>query len=132
METIELEDRVPSEEEYRRLRASVGWSTPRGCVTKAGLASSRFAVTARRADGHAVGMARVVGDGNLYLSIVDVIVEPSEQRSDIGKQVIDRVIAWAREHAQDGHLTLTASEETLSFYSRWPFRETGRSLIFEG
>lgn len=132
MEAIELEDRVPSEEEYRRLRASVGWSTPRGCATKAALAASRFAVTARRVDGHAVGMARVVGDGTMYLSIVDVIVEPGEQGTEIGKWLIDRIIAWAREHALGERLTLTASEDALPFYRRWAFRETGRSLRFDG
>jgi hypothetical protein len=66
-------ERAIGVDEYRHLRAEVGWSSPddRACV--AALAASLFTVVADDGEGRLLGMARAVGDG-MYVLIVDVVV----------------------------------------------------------
>jgi ribosomal protein S18 acetylase RimI-like enzyme len=88
-----LHDRLPTSAEHRRLAESVGWhhafdwaSLPQS------LEGSTLGVVAV-ADGVAVGMARVVGDGVKYFYVQDVAVDPAYQGAGIGRALLESVLA---------------------------------------
>ncbi|MGN2642386.1 GNAT family N-acetyltransferase [Nocardia takedensis] len=124
--SLEVLDRVVTVEEYQALRAAVGWQIPLRGQVEAALANSLAGVTARSA-GAAVGMARLVGDGALYVVLVDVVVAPDHQHTGIGSQMVDRLTRWA--HGRDiAHVSLTAAPEVVDFYRRAGFMSAGQSL----
>jgi ribosomal protein S18 acetylase RimI-like enzyme len=83
----EIHDRPPAVEDYRRLRDVCGLTPRSAAAAKAGLANTVFAVTIRHAD-QTVGMGRVVGDGALFLQIVDIAVAPEYQGRGLGKMIM--------------------------------------------
>jgi hypothetical protein len=76
--TIAIVERAPTPDEYRRLRASVGWGELSPDGIRADLSGSLYSVVLER-DGDAVGCGRVVGDGGIYFYVQDVIVVPGLQ-----------------------------------------------------
>ncbi|NKY87540.1 GNAT family N-acetyltransferase [Nocardia veterana] len=121
-------ERAIGVQEYRRLRAEVGWSTPDHCVCATALATSLFSVVAHDEQGRSVGMARAVCDG-LYVLIVDVVVSPPEQGQGIGTQLIDSVVEWARQQRVP-HLALGASMDVAGLYHQHGFVQAGQYLRF--
>lgn len=118
---VEIADGVPPVEEYRRLRADVGWPSPSDESCARALGATLFGVTARTADGSAVGMARVVGDGGIYLFVVDVVVSPAHQGVGVGRLIMDRVRAWAIASGAS-HVALAADPAVAKLYQKWGFR----------
>ena len=98
-ETIALVERALTPDEYRRLRASVGWNEvdPDGIV--AGLSSSLYSVVLER-DGDAIGCGRVVGDGGIYFYLQDVIVVPELQGQGWGARIMEAVMRYVEASAR--------------------------------
>jgi GNAT superfamily N-acetyltransferase len=113
---IEIDEGVPSVEEYRGLRASVGWTVPPPPEARRALVGSTLAVTARD-DGRIVGMARVVGDGCLYALVVDVVVEPPSQGRGIGRMLVGALETLAGDAGLGADLQLVAAPEVQPFYA---------------
>ncbi|WP_431278812.1 GNAT family N-acetyltransferase [Leifsonia poae] len=80
-------------DEALALYDSVGWSA----YTKdpdrllAALAGSSRIATARL-DGRLVGLARVVTDASSILYLQDVLVEPAQQRTGLGRQLVSALL----------------------------------------
>ena len=113
-------DRLPTVEEYLDLAESVGWSR---FVTRetAGVAlpNSLFSVVAE-ADGHPLGMGRVIGDGALFFYIQDVLVKPQLQGRHLGEAIMSRLMAWLDSHAPDrAFVGLFSSLGKAPFYARF-------------
>jgi len=120
-ETIALVERAPTLDEYRRLRASVGWNEVDADGIVAGLSSSLYAVVLER-DGEAVGCGRVVGDGGIYLYLQDVIVLPELQGQGWGARIMDAVMQYVEEAARPGSFVgLMAAKDAEGFYLRYGF-----------
>jgi predicted GNAT family N-acyltransferase len=120
MEII-LQDRIPTAEEYERMREAVGWRIHSLDDARRGLPGTLFAVCAF-ADGELVGIARVIGDGALVFYIQDVIVRPAFQHSGIGRRMMDRVMAWIHEHASRNSVVgLMAAKGVEAFYEAYGF-----------
>jgi GNAT superfamily N-acetyltransferase len=125
-----LVDRVPSVAEYRALRLAVGWNQPDPIAARAALDQSVLGVCVELA-GTAVAMARVVGDGALYLFIVDVVVHPDHQGQGVGRRLTQRLMELALATAAPS-VGLVAAPEVADFYvglgfdltsdryARWP------------
>ena len=73
----DLFDEVPSVDEYRRLREVAGLSPKSDAAAATALPNSWAAALVRTADGTAVGMGRVIGDGGCFFQVVDIAVRPS-------------------------------------------------------
>src|SRR5207245_54036 len=84
MTAIELVERYPTVDEYRRLISSVGLEAARhtGDLTSA---SSLFAVFAE-AGREIVGMGRVIGDGGLHYYLTNVVVLPAHQHQGLSSR----------------------------------------------
>lgn len=95
-----LLDRVATAEEFHALAAAVGWLDHFHWPTiEESLAASVRGVVALDADGAAVGMARMLGDGRQYLMIHDVIVHPEHQGAGIAEALVERLLSRASEQA---------------------------------
>lgn len=66
---------IPRNAEYRALRKAAGLSEMSEEGATAGLPASWCSVCVRH-EGELIGMGRVVGDGGLFLFVVDIAVTP--------------------------------------------------------
>jgi len=84
----QIHSRTPTRDEYKRLCEAVGWGTVMNfdAATEA-LPRSLFAVVAV-ADGKAVGMGRIVGDGAIFFYVQDIAVLPQWQGRGVGKAIL--------------------------------------------
>lgn len=119
-------DRTTTVEEYRSLRESVGWASPPRSKCQAALAQSLFGVVALR-DGITVGMGRVVGDGAVYATIVDVVVAEGFHGHGIGQAIINRLIEWAST-CGISHIGLVADDSVADYYAKWSLQSSGQYL----
>lgn len=93
MAAVELVERRPSVEEYRRLVAAVGWKARDVEAIAPALAGSLFAVGAE-IEGNIVGMGRVIGDGGLHYYLTDVVVGPAHQHRGLGSRIVAALTAY--------------------------------------
>ena len=120
--TPELSLAIPAEDEYLALRRAAGLSamTPEGA--RLGLPASWCSVCLRHAD-ELVGMGRVVGDGGLFLFVVDIAVAPAWQRQGLGHRIMqalmDEVHARAPARTMVG---LIADGTAHTLYEKFGFR----------
>jgi GNAT superfamily N-acetyltransferase len=78
-------------------------------------------------DGQLVGVARAVGDGIYYATLVDVVVAPSFQRSGIGSALVRFVQSRT---SCSFLLTLTASADVQPFYRRLGWLPQATAMLF--
>ena len=106
------------------LYRSVGWSTyasdPDSLVRA--LDQSSYVVAARDGTGRLVGLARVLSDDVSICFLQDVLVRPTEQRSGIGRDLVDRVLERYR-HVRQKVLITDAEPGQRAFYESLGFTE---------
>ena len=116
-----VEDRAPTLEEYRRLRASVGWDQRPDDAMRRGLDGARYSCVVST-DAETVGCGRIVGDGGLYLYLQDVIVLPEHQGHGAGTAVMDALLGYLDREAPPGAFVgLMAATGVEAFYERYGF-----------
>ncbi|MGA0615718.1 GNAT family N-acetyltransferase [Paracoccus sp. KR1-242] len=121
--------RIPTVEEYLRLRAAAGLSAFSVEAATLGLAGTVFAVIVQHA-GHAVGMGRLIGDGGCFFQVVDIAVDPAHQGRGLGKAIM----AALTEHIDSqlpasAYVSLIADVPANRLYEQFGFAETApRSL----
>ena len=126
----ELFDEVPSAGEYRRLREVAGLSPKSEAAAAAGLPSSWAAVLVRTADGTAVGMGRVIGDGGCFFQLVDIAVSPEHQGRGLGGAILARLLERLRADGPAGaYVSLFADPPGRELYHRHGFRETAPDQV---
>lgn len=110
---------LPGVDEFRALRASVGWGSPSPEECGSALAATVVSVVARHGE-RAVGMARAVGDGSMYLFVVDVVVHPDHQGAGLGHRMVDALVDAAARHGTRS-LLLVAEDKVVPFYEAHGF-----------
>ncbi len=121
MKELSLRERIPTAEEYNRLRAAVGWKTYDDATAGRYLPASLYGVCANIGE-ELVGMARVVGDGGLVFYIQDVIVVPKWQRRGIGTCLMERVMDYIRRNAfEQSYVGLMSAKRKEPFYEKYGF-----------
>jgi len=120
---FELVERVPTVDEYQRLRDAVGWGNVNRQATEQALGNALYSVTLTHR-GVAVGCGRIVGDGGIYFYIQDIIVLPEYQRRRQGKRIMDAVMGYLERHAPaNAFIGLMAATGVKSFYEMYGFAE---------
>ncbi|WP_109125984.1 GNAT family N-acetyltransferase [Dyella sp. C11] len=118
--TLALE--IPGNEEYRALRGAAGLSMMTEEGAALGLPASWCSVCVRH-DGELIGMGRVVGDGGLFLFVVDMAVTPAWQGKGMGRRVMqalmDEVHARAPSRTMVG---LIADGTAHELYAKFGFK----------
>ena len=119
---LELVERAPTVEEYMAFRAHAGWEevADRAAVARA-LGGSLFSVCVE-ADGRAIAIGRVVGDGGVYAYIQDVIVREEFRGRGISTLVMDALLEFIeRTYPSGAFVGLMAAEGVAGLYERYGF-----------
>ena len=118
---VELVERAPTVEEYRRLRGAVGWYPVAEDAVGRGLLAGQYSICAVD-DGQVVGCGRIVGDGGMYFYVQDMMVLPSLQGRGIGRALMERLMGYLDDHARPGSFVgLMAARGVSGFYDRYGF-----------
>ena len=119
--TMRYEEKVPTSDEYNRLRRDAGWPEMDPTVSAVALTNSCHTVCAY--DGaEMVGMGRVVGDLGLCFYIQDVIVLQAYQGRGIGDAIMRRIMRFVSEHSvENTYVGLMSAVGKESFYHRYGF-----------
>lgn len=132
MSDATLEERSPTADEYRKLRAAAGWGEINTRAMSAGLRNSLYAVCAV-CDEQVVGCGRVVGDGGMYFYVQDVIVLADYRGRGIGKRIMDSIVKYLDFRAEhNAFVGLMATDGAAGFYERFGFqrRPDGRPGMY--
>ncbi|MDE7008299.1 MAG: GNAT family N-acetyltransferase [Lachnospiraceae bacterium] len=120
---MEYKENALSCEDYLRLRESVGWvNFSKEQSTKA-VENSLYTIATAEC-GEIVGMGRLAGDGMYYI-IVDVVVHPTYQNKGIGREILQRLIAFVDRETPTGgrsSIQLIAEKGKEAFYQKAGFR----------
>lgn len=135
---ITFEERVPTAAEQRAVAESVGWDDHFDWASlPASLAGSLRGVVALDGD-RVVGVGRLVGDGVRYWYVQDVMVRPDASEQGIASTIVERLVAWVREHAPaEAIVGLFASPEATGVYEELGFAAAdgdplGMTLTLQG
>lgn len=120
---VQIIHRIPTKEEYRVLKSSVGWDDNYSDSNLDKLLSAPlFAVVAQHND-EAIGCALLLGDDASFYYIKDVIVKPAWQCKRVGSTMMQALTDWLNQHGADEALVgLYTGEGLISFYKAFGFR----------
>ncbi len=122
MHEVKYTYRSPSVSEYQMLRATTSWNQFDDTVIRKSLEKDLFAIVAEH-ESSAIGMARIIGDGALYFYVQDVIVHPRFQGMGIGKQLMQRIESFLKDHAPtSAFIGLMAASGTREFYEDFGYK----------
>lgn len=129
MGEYELVQRTPTIEEYRALRRLSGLSEKSLDAAARGLPGTLFAAVIE-ADGKAIGMGRVVGDGGTAYQLVDIAVLPEHQGRGLGKRIVGVLVEWLHAHAPpSAYVSLIADGPAKDLYAQFGFKPTAPASI---
>lgn len=121
----ELSLTTPGEDEYRALRIAAGLSAMSPEGARLGLPASWCSVCLRH-EGELIGMGRVVGDGGLFLFVVDIAVTPAWQGKGLGRRIMQALMdeVHARAPART-MVALIADGTAYRLYEKFGFKLVG-------
>jgi ribosomal protein S18 acetylase RimI-like enzyme len=124
-----LHQGTPEIADYLHLRQICGLTPRSKAAAEAGLPNSVYSVVIQQA-GQTVGMGRIVGDGALFLHIVDIAVHPDHQGRGLGKVVMAALMARIEAIGPaEIHVSLMADGEAHRLYAQFGFEPVApRSL----
>ncbi len=122
-------DQTPSVETYLRLRHIAGLSPKTEAGAAVGLPRSLISVQILAGD-EPVGMGRVVGDGALFVQVVDIAVDPAHQGRGLGKAIMGRLMDRMRADLPSGtYVSLLADGEAHRLYAQYGFTLTAPASV---
>lgn len=130
---------LPTPQRYHDLRKLAGMTPPPLEAVPKSLAHSFVGIVAYErkhmvndttpAPGQeAVGMGRLVGDGSLFLIMVDIAVHPEHQRMGIGRRIVQRLVDYVDEHAPFAYVSLVADAPAQKLYPLYGFQDVKPSV----
>ena len=112
---------VPEIADYLRLRQVCGLTPRSAAAAEAGLPGTLFGVVVSH-QGRTIGMGRVIGDGALFLHVVDIAIDPDHQGKGLGKAVMARLMAPVGATAPaEVHVSLMADGQAHELYAQFGF-----------
>jgi len=121
-ESYTVVERVPTLEEYNRVRKSAGLAVKSETAARRGIANSLHSVCVEHS-GNVVGIGRVIGDGGLFYDIVDIAVIAEHQRKGVGGMVMRSLMRYIDTHAPATALIcLLANYNVAGFYEKFGFQ----------
>jgi GNAT superfamily N-acetyltransferase len=117
-----LQLQVPAVEEYLALRVGAGLSAMSPEGAREGLAGSWCSVCVRAGDA-LIGMGRVVGDGGLFLFVVDIAVAPAWQHQGLGRRIMQALMEQVHARAHPRTMVGLIADGTASrLYEQFGFK----------
>jgi ribosomal protein S18 acetylase RimI-like enzyme len=126
---VTLHTEPPRLDEYLRLRAESGLTPKRPDQGELALANSWAWAHLRSADGEAIAMGRVIGDGGWYFVLADVATLPAHQRRGHARRVLEHLLAEIDRRAPENpYVTLVGDPPGQALYRSLGFRDVAPSL----
>lgn len=130
---IEYSFSVPAKDEYNGLRALVGWKEVSAAQFENGM---KYAVSVcARKDGRLVGYARNITDRGALSFIVDVMVDPCEQKQGIGTELVKMLMndhkSWLKK-GETGYISVMSTTGKEPFYKKLGFSARPNILLGAG
>jgi ribosomal protein S18 acetylase RimI-like enzyme len=130
---------LPTPQTYHDLRKLAGMTPPPMEAVPKSLANSFCCIvgyerkhmlddTTPRPGQDAIAMGRLVGDGSLFLILVDVAVHPHHQRKGLGKRIMQKLVDYVDEHAPLAYVSLVAEEQAQKLYPLYGFKDVAPSI----
>jgi ribosomal protein S18 acetylase RimI-like enzyme len=120
----EIREQIPGVNEYIELRLQAGLSRKSEEAAARGLPNSIYCVLVH-ADGAAVGMGRIIGDGGCFYQITDMAVLPAHQKRGVGAMIMRALVAYLEANApHTAYVSLMADHGTPGFYRKFGFVRT--------
>lgn len=130
MDDLRLESLAPTLEDYLELRRASGLTPKRPDQGAPALANSWAWRRIVDAEGRAVAMGRVVGDGGWYFLVADMATLPGFQRRGLGRRILEDLLAEIRAKAPEGaYVTLLADPPGQALYRSLGFTEPQNGSI---
>ncbi len=121
---IELVERFPGVEDYRRLRVEAGLSAKTVEAATRGLANTLYGVSLVH-EGAIVGMGRIIGDNGTVFTVVDIAIVPALQGRGLGRRVLVALDAWLQSNVpESAYVTLVADGDAKYLYAKFGFAES--------
>ena len=118
-----IENELPSDT-YRHLRVVSGLSAKSVEASEKGLPNSLFTVLVKKGE-QSIGMGRVIGDGGCFCQVVDICVHPEFQGQGLGKQIMQSITNYIREHLPAScYVSLIADGDAAFLYEKFGFMDT--------
>lgn len=113
---------IPGNEEYRALRSAAGLSMMTEEGAALGLPASWCSVCVRDG-GKLIGMGRVVGDGGLFLFVVDIAVTPAWQGRGLGRRIMQALMDEVHRRAPARTMVALIADGTAhELYAKFGFK----------
>ena len=130
---------VPTPQRYHDLRKIAGMTPPPLDAVPQALSNSITCIVAYERkhmlnettpapDQDVIGMGRLVGDGALFLLVVDIVVHPDHQHRGLGKRIIQTVVDYVDKHAPKAYVSLVADLPAQKLYPLYGFKDVKPSL----
>jgi predicted N-acetyltransferase YhbS len=117
-----VSEHPPTAVEYIELRARMGWGEICEETAIKTLQAASFTVCLRDDDDRLIGLARVMGDGVLYLYLADLIVDPAFRGGGHGDTLMRLVTEHFDHNAKSGaSIVLVPLSGREPFYERFGF-----------
>lgn len=113
-------------EDFIRLKIATGFKDRPIEQVERALAKDLFDIVAT-VNNEVIGMGRLVGDGEMYWYLQEIIVLPEFQGKGIGTSIVNYLLNYIFEHTEPGTFTsigLTAAQGKDSFYERFGFSKS--------
>ena len=117
---IQIEECVPSAQEYCAMRIKAGLSPKSLEAAHIGLPNTLYGVSIRK-DTVLIAMGRVVGDGACNFEIVDVAVDKEYQGQGLGRKVMEHIDTYLSSVALEGSYVSMIADEP-EFYKMLGYR----------
>ena len=113
---------IPGDDEYRALRVAAWLSAMSAEGAALGLPASWCSVCVRDC-GELIGMGRVVGDGGLFLFVVDIAVAPTRQGQGLGRRIMQALMDEIHARAPTRTMVaLIADGTAYQLYEKFGFK----------
>ncbi len=130
--TFHLVERAPTVDEYYALRTGVGWGTADREATAHSIQHTLYWVVVLEGE-QVIGCGRVIGDGGICFYVQDIIVLPAYQGLGLGRQIMDKVMAYLKAHLRPGAFAgLMAAKGVAGFYVKYGFIERPTEALGPG
>lgn len=114
---------VPDAATYCRLRTASGLAPRSLQAAQAGLPHTLYGVHVAH-DTDIIGMGRMIGDGALFIHIVDIAVDPAHHGRGIGSAIIAALMNHIRATIPaETYVSLMANGEAWKLYERFGFAD---------
>lgn len=119
---LKIEKNKLSADSYQAIRATTNWGMFDTEAIEKALEKDLFSVCVYHLD-RPIGMGRIIGDGQVYFYLQDVVVIPEYQRKGVGKMIMDCLEDYLASASHNhSFIGLMAAKNLQGFYEKYGYQ----------